>query len=586
MIDGVMRASEPVPVLTLDEVLDRLRSAVDIDWCDRMYDLQLRAAGYHKAEDLAVARGLAPRTKGALENPLYPDIEPADMGAGVQNHLFQDSRISAMTVTGMVPDWNVQHRHPLVREFNRAYLETVWQDGDWGTKQLEIGLDVNVCGLGLGVLGVDRYQGVNLWRVSPLDAMVDPYAREPHEWEFVAVRHLMAPWSAYDRYKSAGVTRQDVDRATVSVSSRQGSRTTGAYRTIDVVPVWSFYSDSTHCVFVGTVSDGPCLIMGDDRAYRTVDRRSKTSPKMGANPFGILPLAGWTETFLPHVRRPVSKMSFQAPLARLLQHIEQAMSDTVVHGKPVNIMSTVGLEQETLRAIKEAKELGETGRLILVDALEAINAHIHRVPAAEIPMSWIQVRDVLMQNSNTASGTSDYQRGQLQPGERTRFEMEFFAESSGAQAKHTRRRYAAYLTELGLKTRHIASMYDKRRRIVGMKAGDFDTSQFPAGPLLSVPVRLVVSETSLEFQSRAAREEKRKREFQEIDLPLMSAGVLDPMRVAASIYRDLGVVDLPERGLMTQEDLEAKAQLAAQQQAAATMGLPTPDAGATGPQSG
>lgn len=547
---------EAVPQLTLQEIRERALEAYDPDRMDHLYNLQLRAVGFRHASGYAMLRH-------GDEPPVYPDIPTAKMAAGTQNHLFQDARISAMVTTSMVPDWVFEHPHPELREFNRGFLSAAWAEGNWANKCLAQGIDVAVVGFACAFLGINEYGGIDFERSNPTDILPDPHHADPNEWDHAFIRERLPRHVAKRMF---GLDEKEVERYSqeVEVYGGVGRRT----RRIRIVPVWHYYDEATHAVMVGGIHDGIAFALDDQGKYRRLTERrailAQSKTLTGPNPYGILPVAGWTEIFLGGCRYPVSKFEYQEPIARFIEHIEQAVTNTVVHGKPVNLLSTIGLDKETIAAIKSAKELGETGKLLLITALEDITSHFHRIPAAQIPADWLRAREMMMSELNTATGTNDFMRGQMAPGERTAYEMRLFAESSGAQANHTRRQFAAYLTQLGQKARLIASMYDSKPRIVPMTDGGFDTRLFPVRPLLSEPMVLTVPEESLRFQNTEGKRELRKREFVEIDLPLIQVGAVDPIRAGYALYRDLGYADPAERGLLTPAEMQMRQAMATQ----------------------
>lgn len=538
-----------LPQLRLDEVRDRAEEAYDPDRLDALYLLQLKAAGYKESDGV-------PQKLGEDEPPIYPDVTTARMATGTQNHLFQDARIAAMVATSMTPDWVFAHPHPLLREFNRGFLTAAWREGNWATKCLLQGMDVSVCGFAVPHIGINEYGGVDFWRVSPTDVLGDPHHADPNEWDHCFLREHMSRATAMQRF---GLTDSEAEKYSYQVEVF-GTRWARRRRRTRAVPVWYYYDDSTHVALVGGIKTGIAFALDDTGQYKRLrDGVFARKVSTGPNPYGLLPTAGWTEIFLGGVRYPVSKFDFQAPIARFIEHIEEAVSQTVVNGKPVNLLSTIGLDRETITAIKQAKQLGEQGKLLLVSAIENIEKHFARIPAATIPPDWLRARDIMMAELNTATGVDDFKRGQMAPGERTAYEMRLFAESSGAQAAHMRRQFAAYLTALGMKARHVAAMYDTKPRVIEMTDGGFDTRLYPVKPLLREPMTMTVPEESLRFQSTESKRELRKREFQEIDLPLISHGAVDPIKAGYALYRDLGYADPHERGLLTPAEQQMRA---------------------------
>lgn len=538
-----------LPQLRLDEIRDRAEESFDPDRLDNLYRLQLKAAGYKDSDGF-------PRKLGEGEPPIYPDVTTAKMATGAQNHLFQDARIAAMVATSMTPDWVFAHPHPLLREFNRGFLSACWTDGNWATKCLQQGIDVSVCGFAIPHIGINEYGAVDFWRVNPTDVLGDPHHADPNEWDYVFIREHMSRSTALRRFD---ITEHEADKHSHSVEVF-GTAYARRRQRVRVVPVWHYYDESTHCVLLGGIRNCIAFALDDEGRYRRLrDGMFAKKVATGPNPYGLLPTAGWTEIYLGGVRYPVSKFDYQEPIARFIRHIEEAVAHTVVNGKPVNLLSTIGLDRDTIAAIKQAKELGEQGKLLLVSALENIEKHFARIPAATIPADWLRARDMMMAELNTATGVDDFKRGQMAPGERTAYEMRLFAESSGAQSAHMRRQFAIYLTNLGMKARHVAAMYDTKPRVIEMTDGGFDTRLYPIKPLLREPMSMTVPEESLRFQSTDSKREIRKREFQEIDLPLINVGAVDPVKAGYALYRDLGYADPHERGLLTPADVQMRA---------------------------
>ncbi|MCW5943889.1 MAG: hypothetical protein KIS66_16785 [Fimbriimonadaceae bacterium] len=569
MNNAFFRVDEPKR-LRLSEVRDLARQSVDDDRYDAMFRQQTLAAGYYREATAAGAFSVAGVKRNPLEVSDYPDVEPADMRDGVQNHMFQDARVNAIATTATTPDWNFVHPDPFLREFNRAYLEHLWEENDFETKMLDAAIDLGVCGIGTVQLGMDRYGGPNVWRVNPLDLMGDPIHRHVSDWEWCFVRTRLHPIEVRRKYGKL-VSNDEIERfgSRIRVHWSAGRK---VERQAESVVEWSFWTEFDHFLFLGGIGrgEGIAFRLADDGKYERVDEPTlfnRSDPKAGPNPFGAMPVCSWSEIALPSSRRPTSKFDFHRPLATLLQHIEEAIGNTVVNGKPVTLLSAIGMEPQHLEMIRQGKSLDEVGKVILNRGLEDIEKNIHRLPAAEIPNSWLVARDIMLQETNTSTGMNDYKRGQMMPGERTRFEVEEFADQSGVQARHTRKRYSVFLVDMGHKLRQIGALWDRKSRRIPLRQGMFETDVFPIAPMLREPVSLQVAETGLQFQTRTRRNEERKREFLEIDLPLVQLGAVDPLKAAEALYRDLGVYDPQERGLMDPRELAMRqaAAMAAQQ---------------------
>jgi hypothetical protein len=548
---------------SIDVIKERARACRDDAYCRRLYRLQLAAAGFPQFSDASMP---LPTAAGTADPDLidFPEIEPALIADGIQNHVFQDNRIVASQVAFAHPEFVFNVDNPTIKEVCVEHIKDLWETGQWGNVLFESALDVQVLGIGLlecftegGTTGIERR--------SPLDCMWDRLIKDPNKWRYYFRRRRLDLSMAMETYGHL-FTEERLKQMMRPVSLQvSGNGPTNAID-FEVLYEWAYWDHKTYVVFLGGIQNGEIVSLDQNLQF------SKGGP--GPNPYGILPIVPWIETFMPGQRRPVSKSEYIAPIARKLNNLEQMFSEITERGIPFTAVSSIGLDPEVIEDLKNCKGVKDIARVLCMD-VEDVEKVLARIPALDIPPTLFNYRSLLKGELNESSGVVDAQRGQMLDGDNTAYEVRQFYDASGAQARHTKRQYANALERLAMTVRAIEASYGWSRRLLNLSGGIVDTRYFPLQPFLKLPVRVHVLESSINVESEEQRVQRRMLQFQTIDMAGIQLGVNDKFKTFYSVYRDIGVKDPYER-MMTVAQAQAYAdqQLQAQLQQMAMANAP------------
>lgn len=472
---------------------------------------------------------------------LFPAIDPEIGDTGVQNHGLINSRINIQAVAFSNPEFILKTDEPLLREVLSAYLEQVWEEEDLSGKAYETGMDVECMGIGFWEWGMED-GGVTAEPFSPLDCLWDRARKSPQTWRYFFIRRRMDLHEAFAEFGHLvdfeTLEHLAVDMRTVT---RDGDTDDpGGNETYPVVCRWNFWHKDTHCVFLGTINGGEeksvVLRLNANMEY-------EVAKDAGPNPFGVIPVSKWIDSWSPGVMRPVGKTETTTRMAGLLNRIEAAVTYCIDRGLPLTILTTIGLTAATVDKLANGVRVRDLEDVILCETDDAAKA-VHRVAGLPIPQDFLAMRAVCKEELNAATGVVDAKRGVIQQGERSAFEARSIQSESGTQSGHTRKQFQKFLRE-GFKILFaMGRLWESKRRILMLTDGPIDTKHFPLRPLLALPIYPDVREDSLQFVTNDERKQRRLIEFQTVDLAAIDAGVGDPMKIFTQLYRDLGHKDV------------------------------------------
>lgn len=544
-----------------------IHESTDIEWYNRLWTLQLFMSGDKKAVEAAmkgkVLKSIAVATLGK-ELPDYVEILPEQGEVGTQNHALVNARINVQGLT-MEPEFVFQHVDPLVRQVNSAFIRDRWVQNRWDQQLYLAGLEVEANGFSSLHCGVEEDDSVN-WIHSPnMDTLFDRAHKAPSQWGWVCRRNRLTPEEAAEIYGSA-VSDEILSR--IEESSQNHWNTGESFRpTMRQVVEWSFYSKDHHCVFLQSIhgSESIVLVLDSTGTYR---KARGTDPKLGPNPFGLIPHAWWVDSWAPGVRRPVSKLDTTRRLASMLAIVERFMMKCLTEGAPITALDISMIEDaEQVQRIRDAKSWDKVEEIILVNG--DINQFLHRTPPAQIPEVAPMLWSWMKAEINAATGVGDMQRGQQLTGERkTREEIKTLSDQSGIQARHFKRQSAICVEDMVAVTRVIAAQFDTKRTVITLE--DFepiDTDKVPLRPFLEEYLPCQVLPDSLAFQTEEERRRSAMEEFQAFHQPYINLRVMDPLKSMIRTLRRAGVSRDPQAELGFTPEQAMQMQMASQENA-------------------
>jgi hypothetical protein len=105
--------------------------------------------------------------------PEYPEIETPFGEDGTQNFAQVSSRINIQSVVYADPDFQFRCDVPLVKQVNKEWTRQRWEEGEWGDKFYEVGMEVEGTGIGCIELGMNEFALTDIAFRDTGDVMFD-----------------------------------------------------------------------------------------------------------------------------------------------------------------------------------------------------------------------------------------------------------------------------------------------------------------------------------------------------------------------------------------------------------------------------
>lgn len=468
--------------------------------------------------------------------PEYPSIDPAVGPDGFANHGAVNARINAQGLT-MEPEIVVAHDDPVVREYIAAYFRTRWEEGRWGDHFYAAAMEVEAGGVAFVEAGLD--EGRLAARHSPvLDTLWDRSNRMPSKWGWYAMRDRLTPERAKDIYGDA-VSKADIEALT-HPEHMEGGRVNGSNNAMDLVTEWRFFTGDDHFACLGAAKEnGKSIFMAldDDNVYRKI----RSGGRIGPNPFGVLTVAPWVDSWLPSQDRPAGKASTTIRIVAMLNEVERYMIMTLRNGIPLTAADGTRMDRGLSEQIRKAKNLSDLSG-ILVTKGGSIKDVLSRLDPAVLPNTVVILRAALKEELNASTGTMDMMRGQALSGERTKAEIDSLNNHAGIQGQHFRRQFARFVEDFLYKGRAVAAQYDRSEtRLTLPTFGRIDSTMMPVRLFLEEPFRMQVTPGSLVYKTERDRQMEAIQFLNTILMPGIQAGVLDPRKSFEWVLKQYGL---------------------------------------------
>lgn len=532
----------------------RAKQSRDDAFYDKLYTLALFFAGEHGLLETDNFDYLLPngymQYRRDPDLGLYPAIDPGLGPTGIQNHGIINSRINIQAVVYSDPEFEFDTDDPTIKEINQRWVRARWIQGGWGNKFYETGLDVEALGFGFIEGGINDH-AFDIEPFSPLDCLYDRTKRSPADWRYYFRRRRLDVDQAWEEFGKALTAHYGDEESALDalkqISVRVGSSYRSSYSSAyedqdqyDMVMVWRYWDEHSHCVFLGGINTGmPChhvLRMNEQFEYVVDDEGA------GLNPFGMIPVRQWVDSFSPMVMNPVGKAETTIRSAAMLNKCENYIMQVFKRGIPLTTLNTMALDPEQIESILSAQDMEDVLAIIPVIGEDAKNA-IGEKKATEIPSTVLQARQIFKDELNAATGVLDSMRGVVAPGERTAAEVRINESQGGIQSRHLAHQYATFVEEVVAMARQIGALYHTKPELLMLQDGPIDTRYFPVRPFLAMPLRVTVQEDSVRFRTKGERDQERMIFFTTVEVPGIQMGVLDPYKVMRKLLMDLGVRD-------------------------------------------
>lgn len=573
---------------SLDVIKRRARAWRDDRWTDKLYLLRLFANGDEEVADYLLSGDSddrkIPYNVSALAADTMPDypsvVVPLGM-QGVANELLVNARINLQSIVYADPEFQAICDSQVPVDLLKSYFRQVWQEKSFESVCYEVGMDVELQGLGFAECGIGEDLGFEIRRIDPLDVMFDNAYRTPAEWRGMFVRRRLPFEDAMAKYGHI-VTEDQMKEYTVERSSTASYGAGNSYFSVgctdEVVIEWTYYSRDTVGFFLGNVEGG--------RMFRWSGSYEIEEGEPGFNPMGRIPIAAWVDNWVPGCHKPVGKVENVWRAASMLIATDSYKREVLARGIPINVIAAHAFSAASLSDLSNARGVDDIEAMLIAETSDAANA-IHRIGATEIPVSIDRLEARMREMLNSSSGVMDAQRGVIVPGERSATEYRTLSQAQGVQAKHSRRRFAEFVRQLIIQAKEIGALWDSKPRILNIPQGSVDTRYVSLKGILQYPMDILIDDSMMQYKSDEERFAQRVARLQAVDLPAVQAGAADVRAVFEDVYRDIGDKDAADRLLYTQEQMDQKkmqmqqeAMMAQQAQQQPAQGSPPPYMGA------
>lgn len=555
----------------IEKIRERAAAARDDNYYDKVYSLIRWFSGDDRLmlSDGTTATLSDGGSHGDPDMPDYPYVELPLGAPGIHNHGMVNSRINIQSVVYADPEFVYTERHPVIRGIVAGFVKKRWEEGDWGSVFMEAGMEVEAAGLGFVEIGI-RDSAVTVEHRSVLDMLWDRGHRSRGKWRFVFIRNRLDVDEVLEKY--AGIVTEE--EATALARETRLSAPISSVMAWEVgeltqVREWSYWDKDHHVVFLGSISQEDSIILRlKERDAGRFEYERVGDGNAGPNPFGVVPVSIWTDSWAPGVLRPVSKTEQTWRIARMLNELEAHVVNTISREIPITILSTANMSPEQISRISKAQSYKDVGMIIPVDMADVTNV-VNRVPGGGVATGVLQSIQYYKELINAVTGVMDAQRGQPIPGDRTAEEVRTLSSAQGIQNKHLRRQYSSFLKDVVKKACKIASKFDRKPMEIQVGKSMVNTSQVQISEFLDMDWEVYVRENTLVYESEQDKILARLQEFQAVDLKAIELHVADPMKVFKDLYEDIGVTDVTSRMYSDQEMRSLVAQKQAAEEEAA-----------------
>jgi len=616
---------------SIEGIRQRCRDWNDLQFYNRLYVLQVSTAGFLEWIDTgvgALCQNWSERQgMGKADIPDYPLIDPGEQLRGVTNHMLINDRIAVASVVLTLPEIHLKIDDMTEREIGEKVFEDLWINGDWSEEVKMSGMDVRSNAIGWLVCGPnDAPMGeqVPMWvHVDSLDMLFDRGYKSPGRWRGFCYRERVPLDDAVERFGhifnqdfasggwkerqrlqedynivdtlSANLTDYELDDVEIFQKikdlcvrrvdplnrSWMDSATLGGMAGQTnvndfVLHVWHYWDRDNHIMFLSSI-DGNKSIPVTYRQMAGVDSgwNYQVATEAGPNPYGILPGAWWLGNWSSGMLRPTPTSETVKPLSDMLRYIEALMVKTIKQSLPMIVVNSGGMGTQEVEFRAQWDEAVKTDRPMAylemtygVDMKEVVQ----RLDVGGFKPEWIELRNILKQELDAATGVTGPYRGQgLSGGEKTRKEATSLLHAADTQQRDMRNQYAKLLEMMVRVTRIVGAIVDTKPRLLMLDDGpvQINGQGFPVAQFVSKPCHVFIDPNDTIWIPKEERQAAALAEWKEAQV-MVQQGIMSPMRAAQNFLekfsgrKALKMLFTPEE---LKQNQDAKSQAAQAQQA-------------------
>ena len=263
-----------------------------------------------------------------------------------------------------------------------------------------------------------------------------------------------------------------------------------------------------------------------------------------------LPFAFYEHLLPPMTARPIGRIPLMMPTQEAINEIE-AYLRTCSKKRPIDVIDPKFVDPQDLARV----ENGTSNVLKSLLPLAAGQKALDRIPAEVISETAMHLYEMLQQQFNEDSGTTEYDRGGSPEGTRTAYEANSIQQGVARQGGWTDKQSAAFAVRTVEAVEAGAILGDEDPvdlMVLGKKipinvAGDPGSS---IGGFLAIETRVLVDEESLRKRDAQQEGAVRLQALQALNAPLPLVGqIIDPKWYAEEMLRAIGE-DNPDAALL------------------------------------
>lgn len=548
----------------LTKIRARARRCRNDDQYDKWYSLALVQSG--QFSELAISG----QTLGSVRRMMddlgdYPALNPPLGPIGQQNHGLVNSRINIQGIVHIDPDFSWNTDDATAKQVLDAQVRAWWEEAQWSDEFYQAGMEVEAFGIGFVEYGISSGR-LNVIHRSVFDLLWDHNNRSPKDWRFFFVRVRLDLDDAMEKFGDAiegdeKAKEEYLRRISVSAprtfgqKSRSGSTRASRMDEDIVIHEWTYWDRDHYVCFLGSIQKGEAFV------YDEATGKYKKATEATENPYGIIPMPCWIDSWVAGMKRPVGKTETTLRICTMLNEVENYCVQVLERGASILGVNTDLLDPELVDQLKTIKGSKDIARMLLLTGSGDIKQLLTRLDPLEVPETLIYFRSVLKEELNAATGVMDMQRGQALGGERrTKYEVNKLVDNQGVQARHTRERYARFLERCIGTARVVSVIGETVTRVLQLEDGVIDTAHFPIEPFLEAAIYPHCDPSTMYYKTDDERRDMAVMEFKEVDKLAIDYGVADPYRTFTRLYRRMGRRDPIAAGLFTPEEYQAAMQ--------------------------
>ena len=542
---------------SIERIKIRAKRSRNDDFHDRCFALQLFMSGDFDFINTAVQRYSEGRhgDSDLGDYPLIiPDLATDDGMIGLQNHSLVNSRINVQGVVHVKPEFHWLVDDPMIKEYNGAWIRQNAEMNAWGDEFYLAGLEVEANGIGGCEWGIAPQTGTVACRHRPvLDTLFDPQLSTPSAWRYVFHRQRIDVDESLERYGHL-FDEDELSKVLKGPREMRKSRRRIVDDERSLLHEWTYWDNETCLIFLGSINGKNLLVGYDDNGELVRCDEKEDAPD---NPYGsVIPSAWWIDSYAPGVQMPVGKTETVMRIAMMLNEVEDYMVQIVRRGIPLMGVDTTRIDADIAEKLRGAKGSKDILKIFMLTGAGSMNEIFSRLEPFEVPATVLQLRQMLKEELNAATGVMDMQRGQALGGERrTRFEVNALLDQQGIQARHFRERFCRFLEKGVQVARHLGANFRTADMLLFTEEGIIPTESFPPQPMLSLPLIVHADPSSLYYKSEETMRQETLELWPIIEAGLAS-GVQDPWKTFYAIYKKLGYRDPLAFGMYDQVSYE------------------------------